>query len=186
MLGCLLETGCGRPIGLRSCKAVGQRGRHTCTCTPKNIHRIWKVHNLSLFVTIFSPVLLSHDQKTKLKCRITIDTIVQRYYHPIKRCAKFQAWTSGVKPRSKKGPYYLYFITLDGRTILWRFEKVSTREKPTEDNLQHGTSIFRISILRVSTATARVKRIFPDGASWLNAVHPVSKRPLCQKANRWD
>ena len=29
MLGCLSETGCGRPIDLRSCKTVGQRGRHT-------------------------------------------------------------------------------------------------------------------------------------------------------------
>jgi hypothetical protein len=82
--------------------------------------------------------------------------------------------------------YDVIFMTLGGRTILGHSGKASTMGKPTGDDLRYRTAIFGFSILEESMAVARAKMTFPDGASWPNAGHPVNKKPLCRKVNRWD
>ena len=74
---------------------------------------------------------------------------------------------------------------LGGRTIAGHSGRVSTMGKPRGDELRHRTAISWSSILRVSTAIARAEMIFPGGASWPDAGHPVNKRTLRQEVNRW-
>jgi len=82
--------------------------------------------------------------------------------------------------------YDVILTTLGGRTTPGHSERVSAMEKPTGDDLRHRPAIFGFSILEESMAVARAKMTFPDGASSPNAGHPVNKKPLCRKVNRWD